>query len=144
MILKRLILDANILIRTVLGQKSRALLMELYGQVEFFSPSVCFDDAQKYLPLILDKRGVPSNLALEVLNIIAGNVLLIEMDWLSGFENQARRLLKCRDEQDWPILAAALALDCPIWTEDTDFFGVGVATWTTANLGYHVRNVNSH
>jgi len=27
-----------------------------------------------------------------------------------------------RDPEDWPILAAALALDFPIWTEDTDFF----------------------
>ena len=34
-----------------------------------------------------------------------------------------------------PILAAALALGCPIWTEDTDFFGCGVATWTSASIG---------
>ena len=20
---------------------------------------------------------------------------------------------------------------CPVWTEDTDFFGTGIATWTT-------------
>ncbi|MDR1188090.1 MAG: hypothetical protein LBK95_11655 [Bifidobacteriaceae bacterium] len=37
-----------------------------------------------------------------------------------------------RDPADWPVLAAALALGCPIWTEDADFFGVGVATWVTA------------
>ena len=30
-----------------------------------------------------------------------------------------------------PILAAALALRCPIWTEDADFFGTGIGTWTT-------------
>lgn len=36
-----------------------------------------------------------------------------------------------RDPMDWPVVAAALALDCPIWTEDKDFFGTGVATWTT-------------
>jgi hypothetical protein len=36
-----------------------------------------------------------------------------------------------RDEDDWPVLAAALTFGCPIWTEDTDFFGCGVATWTT-------------
>ena len=29
------------------------------------------------------------------------------------------------------MIAAALALDCPIWTEDKHFFGVGVPTWTT-------------
>ncbi|MCC6586029.1 MAG: hypothetical protein IT168_04850 [Bryobacterales bacterium] len=43
--------------------------------------------------------------------------------------------LAARDPDDWPILAAALALGCPIWTEDTDFFGCGVATWTSANIG---------
>jgi predicted nucleic acid-binding protein len=29
------------------------------------------------------------------------------------------------------MLALALALKAPIWTEDSDFFGCGVATWTT-------------
>jgi predicted nucleic acid-binding protein len=37
-----------------------------------------------------------------------------------------------RDPDDWPVLACALLLNCPIWTEDRDFFGTGVATWTTA------------
>ena len=39
-----------------------------------------------------------------------------------------------RDPEDWPVLAAALALGCPIWTEDTDFFGCGVATWTSGSI----------
>ncbi len=30
-----------------------------------------------------------------------------------------------------PMLAAALSLSCEIWTEDTDFFGTGVAVWTS-------------
>jgi hypothetical protein len=28
----------------------------------------------------------------------------------------------------------SLPLDCPIWTEDQDFFGSGVATWTTGTV----------
>lgn len=47
------------------------------------------------------------------------------------FETAARQRLKKRDEEDSPVLATALALECPIWTEDADFFGAGVATWTT-------------
>jgi predicted nucleic acid-binding protein len=39
-----------------------------------------------------------------------------------------------RDLDDWPVLASALPLNCPIWTEDTDFFGAGVETWTTGNV----------
>jgi hypothetical protein len=46
-------------------------------------------------------------------------------------ESMARQRLARRDEDDWPVLATALALGCPIWTEDKDFFGCGVATRTT-------------
>jgi len=35
---------------------------------------------------------------------------------------------------DWPGVAAAMVLDCPIWTEDQDFLGSGVATSTTATV----------
>lgn len=36
-------------------------------------------------------------------------------------------------------LAAALTFDCPIWTEDTDFFGCGVATWTTDRVEFYLE-----
>ena len=39
--------------------------------------------------------------------------------------------IETRDPDDWPILATAMALDCPVWTEDNDFFGTGVPTWTS-------------
>ena len=32
------------------------------------------------------------------------------------------------------MLAAALALSCAIWTEDTDFFGSGIAVWTSDRI----------
>jgi len=42
-----------------------------------------------------------------------------------------RSRIESRDPDDRPILATALALECPIWMEDQDFFGAGVPTWTT-------------
>jgi predicted nucleic acid-binding protein len=47
------------------------------------------------------------------------------------FEAEARERLRGRDEADWPVLATALGLVCPVWTEDPDFFGTGVAVWKT-------------
>jgi hypothetical protein len=41
---------------------------------------------------------------------------------------------------DWPILATALALQYPIWTEDMDFFGCGVATWTTDRVDLYLAD----
>ena len=54
------VLDANILIRAVLGNKVRSLLITYSESVVFFTPDVCVEDAQKYLPLIFEKRGAPS------------------------------------------------------------------------------------
>jgi predicted nucleic acid-binding protein len=58
-------------------------------------------------------------------------VQTVQADTYGPFEGVARRRIERRDEDDWPVLASAPALGCPIWTEDADFFGCGVATWTT-------------
>jgi predicted nucleic acid-binding protein len=39
--------------------------------------------------------------------------------------------MAARDVEDWPVAAVALMLSVPVWTEDRDFFGSGIATWTT-------------
>lgn len=44
-----------------------------------------------------------------------------------------------RDLDDWPILAAALVFECPIGTEDSDFFGTGVPTWTTDRVELYLK-----
>lgn len=49
----------------------------------------------------------------------------------TDLESEARQRLLRRDEADWPVVALAMRLGCPIWTEDQDFFGSGIPTWTT-------------
>ncbi len=48
----------------------------------------------------------------------------------------ANARLRVGGKSDWPALAAALALDGEIWSEDVDFFGVGVPIWSTANIQF--------
>ena len=68
---------------------------------------------------------------METLNLLSRLVQTVEVETYASFEAVARERIEKRDEDNWPVLAAALAHGCPIWTEDTDFFGCGVATWTT-------------
>jgi PIN domain-containing protein len=50
----------DILIRAVLGRRVRQLIDTYARQgVRFFAPDVAFDDAEKYLPSLLKKRGKP-------------------------------------------------------------------------------------
>ena len=65
---KAIVLDANILIRAVLGKRVRDLLFQYAATVKFFAPDVAYADARKYLPALLEKRGVKSAAAMAVLN----------------------------------------------------------------------------
>ena len=57
-----IVLDANILIRAILGRRVRQIIDTYEPQgLRFFTPDVAFDDAGKYLPLLLKKRGMSKN-----------------------------------------------------------------------------------
>lgn len=131
---KALVLEANILIRAVLGSRVRELILANAGKVQFFVPAVCVADARKYLPELLANRKIDPAPAMALLEGILGHVQLLEDEWLADAEQVARERMRGRDEADWPVLAAALVLDCPVWTQDADFFGVGVTTWSTAHI----------
>ena len=74
----------------------------------------------------------------EARELTAGGVAALEAAQIvvpeayQDLEEEARARLP--DPGGWPVLALALTLDCGIWTADRDFFGTGVATWTTANV----------
>ena len=135
------ILDANILIRAVLGKRVREILETHSARVRFFAPDTAFAEAREHLPGILLKRGIHPEAALVVLAELAVLIGCIDAEIYAPFETTARRRLQKRDEEDWPVLATALALECPIWTEDADFFGAGVATWTTDRVELLLREV---
>lgn len=128
---KAIVLDANILIRAVLGKRVRELLLEYAVTVKFFAPDVAYADARKYLPALLEKRGVKSASAMAVLDTLEAIVQLLEFELYVGLQQQALQRIAMRDADDWPVLACAMTIGCSVWTEDADFFGTGVATWTT-------------
>lgn len=129
-----IVLDANILIRAVLGKRVRDLIHGHAGRVNFFAPDVAYADARKYLPALLTKRAVDPIPAMAVLDALEQIVQPITHEAYGGLQRGALRRIEARDAEDWPVLACAMLLDCPIWTEDADFFGTGVATWTTDRI----------
>jgi len=135
-----IVLDANILIRAILGRRVRQLLEEHASrEVRFYAPVAAFADAEKYLPSLLRKRGKPTVGVSDSLKYLQSLVKPIDQDTYGEFEQEARLRLRGRDEDDWPVLASALALACPIWSEDTDFFGTGVGIWTTNRIDIFLK-----
>lgn len=137
---KPLVLDANILIRAVLGTRVPGLLETMSPTVRFFTPAICVQDAFKYLPVVLQKKGVEPQEANIGLSLVLRSVTVIDEEIYRLYESAARKRMRKRDVDDWHIVACALLLNCPIWTEDADFFGSGVAVWTTDRVELYLED----
>lgn len=127
-------LDANILVRAVLGVRVRSLLERYARDLDFTAPDVAFKEVEDYLPPILVSRGLSPGLAMATYEQVSLIVQELPLPYYAGQEAAARARIAMRDPDDWPVLACALTRGCPVWTEDQDFFGVGVPTWTTDRI----------
>lgn len=112
--------------------------------MDFLTLEAAFADVRAYLPAVLAKRGLSPEAIGELLEGEALgrlSVLLapVAREVYADLEAEARRRLSRRDESDWPFVALALRLNCPIWTEDQDFFRSGVATWTTDRIEVYLE-----
>lgn len=131
---RTIVLDANVLMRAVLGRKVAELLQTFAPQITFLAPDVAFHDVREHLAAVLTKRGelAALPLAMDKLRALSAAVQSVDHAEYEAMQPAAMARIGPRDPDDWPVLACALLLNCPIWTEDRDFFGTGVATWTTA------------
>jgi predicted nucleic acid-binding protein len=136
---KALVVDANILIRAVLGIRTRQVIEAYADTASFFVPEIAYRDAKEHLRTLTVRRGGDPQKSAAFLDALVRVMDLVEYEIFGAFEIEAKKRLAGRDPDDWPILASALALGCPIWTEDTDFFGCGVPTWTSDRVEIFLR-----
>jgi predicted nucleic acid-binding protein len=136
---KGIVLDANILIRAVFGTRVRVILESFEESASFFSPDACFQDAREYIPDVAAQRGIEQSASFLVLDSIRQIVESVDRSLYEAYEQLARERVSPRDPEDWPVAAVALLLGIPIWTEDQDFFGTGIASWTTDKVELYLR-----
>lgn len=140
---RAIVLDANILMRALLGRRVALLIQDFATRVTFLTPEVSFEDVSEHLGTVLTKRGEMHALpaAQDKLAALRGVIQVVDLSEYEAMKSAALARVGARDADDWPILACALLLNCPVWTEDRDFFGTGIATWTTALVELYFTDV---
>jgi len=136
---RRLIIDANILVRAVLGIRVRHLIERYCEAAAFFVAESNLEEAMQYLAELAPRRGIGEEVWRASLAGIMAAVQIIPQAELAAAEAEAMARIGKRDPADWPAVAGAIQFDCPVWTEDEDFFGSGVATWTTSTVEVYLR-----
>ena len=89
---KIIVLDANILIRAVLGIRTFSLIAEHRDKILFCTPQTCYREVAFHIPNIARKRHISSaqeQEALDTLNDLKQLVIEIREDVYGGFKQKA-------------------------------------------------------
>lgn len=135
----RLVVDTSVLVGELLRVAGNERLADEH--LELFIPERMAGEFAVELPrritAFAERRGVPRDatdqLATDCRAAVEANVVLVAEAVYASVEDEARAR-SLRDPRDWPVVACALVLSAGIWTNDNDFLGTGIATWTTPTL----------
>jgi len=90
---KALVVDANILVRAVLGKRVREIIEAYCEEVSFFVPEAAYAEAEEHVPAVVANRGGDPKRALTLLHALGGLVELIGNETYGQFEAEARERL---------------------------------------------------
>jgi predicted nucleic acid-binding protein len=127
----QLVADANVLLSAVIGGRA-ALALRHHNVEKVFTPVAAYDEVFDYLPSLATKRRLRLDTLL--LACAALPITVVErVEYRKALSTAKRRIGK-RDPDDVDVLALALTLHVPPWSNDNDFADTGVEWYTTAEL----------
>jgi predicted nucleic acid-binding protein len=128
-----LIVDANILLGAILGQ-SLPLLADIAARdAALLVPARMMLETRT---VVADTKRTPAPGTFDRLLQAESMVTVLTPNHYEHMEARARARLTGKGVKDWPLVAAALALDAPVWSNDKHLWGTGVAVWVTRNIRY--------
>ena len=122
--------DANVLLSAVLGHGALRVFTETDVRV-LTTPGVLLE-VREYLPLVAKQYDMLPQALEGQLRLLA--VRECEPDDYAAKLEAAKRAIARRDPHDVDLLALALAVGVPVWSNDSDFKDAGVEWYTTARL----------
>lgn len=132
----RLAADANVLLSALIG--GRASLVFVHPVIsEVLTTHLTFAEVEEYALTLARKKRIPDDMLL--LALAAMPVTIVPQKEYSRSLSEARRRVGHRDPDDVNILALALHLKIPLWSNDKDFAEAGVEWLTTEALLRQLR-----
>lgn len=127
----KLAADANALLSAVLGGRAK-LILEHPRVAEVVTAEETFAEVQEYAAYLAKKKRLSVDLVLLAVTTLP--VKVVERPVYAARMREAARRIGKRDPDDVSILALALSLHVPLWSNDKDFKDAGVEWYTTEAL----------
>jgi hypothetical protein len=93
---KRLVLDANILIRGCFGRRVRLILANHADQADFFVAQVAVSEVGRYVLDLARRRGLDEAVCQEALQSLLNVVQVVDDEWLAHAEMWASAVARAQ------------------------------------------------
>ena len=113
-----MVVDANKLIAAFLKNGFIRRIIVLSG-IKLYTIEQVLEEVNEHKDELLVKAGIDErvyNLILE--DILLPHIAVVEGRWVMDVADEAREISRGFDPDDWPVIALALKLGAPIWTND--------------------------
>lgn len=127
----RLVVDANPILAALLGGQARRVFFEASVR-EFAVPENVLSEVREHVPQLARKLGTMPAFLEHALDLLP--LRRYPARAYRGTMVEARRRIGRRDPDDVDVLALALRLQAPLWSNDRDFTGTGVEQLTTPDV----------
>lgn len=127
----RLVADANVLLSAVIGGRARVVL-EHPGVAQVVAAEATLAEVKEYAGHLAKKKRLALDVVLLTLAVLP--VTVVERAAYASAIPEAKRRIAHRDPDDVEVLALAIELGLPVWSNDRDFDETGVEWYTTAEL----------
>lgn len=116
----KIVIDTNILISAIVKNGfTRDFIINKGPNFEFLTPAYIVSEVNKHKKEIIKKANIDEEQFYFILKIIFKYINVINPIFYSDYLFKAKELIE--HTNDVPFLACALALDCPIWSNDKHF-----------------------
>lgn len=127
---KKLAADANVILSAVAGKA--ALRVFLKEELEIITTEFNIEEVNEYFSVMSEKYDLSNEILESQLKLLPLKVY--GSGHYADFLSKARKKMSGKDQDDVELLALALRMKIPVWTNDRDFRNTGVQTYTTAQL----------
>lgn len=128
---EKLVVDANPIFSALLGGKAKRLFLES-GIAEFAVTQSILEEIHSYIPTMAQKLGVRQEFLFYTMDLLP--LTIYQSKTYRHSITKAKMQVARRDPDDVDILALAIELGHPLWTNDKDFEETSIRVFTTAEL----------
>ena len=126
------VVDANVILSALIGGKAIRVFIEA-KELKFVTTDRVVGEVREYIPVLAKRKNLSRNVMEAVFSLLELEV--VEKEAYLQHVPKALELIGRRDPDDADLVALALALNCPVWTNDNDLVELKeIKTLTTAEI----------